>query len=212
MKISGFKKDQKQEISEKEQQLEEKKLEKKLFIEFHKRFAQGEQYLKVERGKIVEDYNLNYYWQCHEVFNRIPEMIEIWKHETNKKSNTLIYGKNGLVSRLIPVQRAYNKIMNTKMEIINQIKYGVLMVEDGSVDVDVLEEEGLAPGKILVYRQGANVPQLMAPVISDQSLIFIDKYIDNLEKVFYSIAKNNLNIGSISHEFSEVCLSKQEVL
>ena len=38
---------------------------------------------------------------------------------------------------------------------------GVLMVEDGSVDTDNLEEEGLSPGKILVYRQGSVKPQLM---------------------------------------------------
>ena len=38
---------------------------------------------------------------------------------------------------------------------------GILAVEDGSVDVDALEEEGLAPGKVLVYRQGANIPQVM---------------------------------------------------
>jgi hypothetical protein len=38
---------------------------------------------------------------------------------------------------------------------------GVLAVEDGSVDVDELAEEGLSPGKILVYRQGGNAPQFL---------------------------------------------------
>ncbi len=34
----------------------------------------------------------------------------------------------------------------------------ILCVEDGSVDVDKLEEEGLKDGSILVYRQGAKPP------------------------------------------------------
>lgn len=40
---------------------------------------------------------------------------------------------------------------------------GVLATEDGSVDTDQLEAEGLAPGKILVYRQGSNPPALLNP-------------------------------------------------
>ena len=36
-----------------------------------------------------------------------------------------------------------------------------MMVEDGSIDVDSLEEEGLSPGKLLVYRRGATPPGLM---------------------------------------------------
>ena len=44
---------------------------------------------------------------------------------------------------------------------MNRLAMGVLTVEDGSVDTDNLEEEGLSPGKVLVYRQGANKPALM---------------------------------------------------
>jgi hypothetical protein len=39
---------------------------------------------------------------------------------------------------------------------------GVLKVEDGSIDVDDLAEDGLSPGKILVYRQGSKSPEIMA--------------------------------------------------
>jgi hypothetical protein len=38
---------------------------------------------------------------------------------------------------------------------------GILTVEDGSVDTDDLEEEGMSPGKILIYRQGATKPEIM---------------------------------------------------
>lgn len=67
----------------------------------------------------------------------------------------------GIVERLIPVQRAYNAVKNRKHEFLNRISMGVLTVEDGSVDLDNLEEEGLSPGKILVYRQGSSVPRFM---------------------------------------------------
>lgn len=68
---------------------------------------------------------------------------------------------SSVVERLIPVQRAYNAVKNRKHEFLNRISMGVLSVEDGSVDIDNLEEEGLSPGKILVYRQGSSAPRFM---------------------------------------------------
>lgn len=69
---------------------------------------------------------------------------------------------NSVIERIIPVQRAYNAVKNRKHEYMNRLSMGVLTVEDGSVDVDNLEEEGLSPGKILVYRQGSNAPSYMS--------------------------------------------------
>lgn len=66
-----------------------------------------------------------------------------------------------VVDRLVPVQRAYNAVRNRKHEFLNRIAAGVLAVEDGSVDSDALAEEGLAPGKILVYRQGSKAPEML---------------------------------------------------
>ncbi len=68
-----------------------------------------------------------------------------------------------VIERAIPIQRAYNAVKNRKHEFMNRIAMGVMTVEDGSVDADNLIEEGLSPGKILVYRQGANPPQLLDP-------------------------------------------------
>ena len=68
---------------------------------------------------------------------------------------------SSVIERIIPVQRAYNAVKNRKHEFLNRISMGVLTVEDGSVDVENLEEEGLSPGKILVYRQGASAPSYM---------------------------------------------------
>ena len=66
-----------------------------------------------------------------------------------------------IIERLIPIQRAYNAVKNRKHEFLNRMAMGILTVEDGSVDTDNLEEEGMSPGKVLVYRQGANKPEIM---------------------------------------------------
>ena len=66
-----------------------------------------------------------------------------------------------VVERLIPVQRAYNAVKNRKHEYLNRISMGTVAVEDGSVDVDELADDGLAPGKVIVYRQGGNPPEML---------------------------------------------------
>ena len=66
-----------------------------------------------------------------------------------------------IVDRLIPIQRAYNGVKNRKLEFLNRLTMGVLKVEDGSIDVDNLEDEGLCPGRILVYRQGSSAPEFL---------------------------------------------------
>ncbi len=66
-----------------------------------------------------------------------------------------------IVERMIPIQRAYNAVKNRKHEFLNRLSMGVVTVEDGSLDVDDLVEEGLSPGKVLVYRQGATPPQML---------------------------------------------------
>lgn len=67
-----------------------------------------------------------------------------------------------VIERIIPLQRAYNAVKNRKHEFLNRISMGVLAVEDGSLDTDELTEEGLSPGKVIVYRQGSNPPQMMS--------------------------------------------------
>ncbi|MCH5155014.1 MAG: hypothetical protein J1F69_00260 [Clostridiales bacterium] len=68
---------------------------------------------------------------------------------------------SSIVERSIPVQRAYNALKNRKHEFINRLAMGVMAVEDGSVDIDNLEQEGISPGKILVYRRGATPPRMV---------------------------------------------------
>ncbi|HCU56585.1 MAG TPA: hypothetical protein DIC18_04580 [Clostridiales bacterium] len=66
-----------------------------------------------------------------------------------------------IVERMIPIQRAFNAVKNRKHEYLNRMTMGVLAVEDGSVDVENLEEDGLSPGKVLIVRQGGRMPQML---------------------------------------------------
>jgi len=66
-----------------------------------------------------------------------------------------------VIERCIPIQRAYNAIKNRKHEFMARLASGVLAIEDGSVDIDNIEEEGLAPGKIIVYRNGSTPPRFI---------------------------------------------------
>ncbi len=68
---------------------------------------------------------------------------------------------NSVIDRLIPIQRAYNAVKNRKHEFLNRLSMGILKVEDGSIDIENLEDEGLCPGKILVYRQGSTPPSFL---------------------------------------------------
>lgn len=66
-----------------------------------------------------------------------------------------------VVDRMIPLQRAYNAVRNRKHEFLNRLAGGVIAVEDGSLDAEELQEDGLYPGKVLVYRQGSSMPAFL---------------------------------------------------
>ena len=72
----------------------------------------------------------------------------------------MFFGQS-MVERAIPLQRAYNAVKNRKHELINRLCGGVLAVEDGSVDTEELEAEGLRPGSVVVYRRGSSPPSML---------------------------------------------------
>ena len=90
-----------------------------------------------------------------------------------------------IVDRLIPVQRAYNAVKNRKHEFLNRIAMGVIAVEEGSTDTDELVEDGLVPGKVLVYRQGSNPPEMLT--LGTVPAEFISEE-ERLEKEFENIS------------------------
>ena len=157
---------------------------KKLLEKYHRRFANGEQYLELNlRERIIIQKNKNYYWQEQAVYNHILPIIKTIAKDLDE---TLIYGENGLVALLIPYQRAYNAIKNREMEYINRQSMGVLCVEDGSIDIDDLCEEGLSPGKVIIYRQGSNAPRFELTGIDVTPYIESSK---NLLEEMYELAE-----------------------
>lgn len=78
--------------------------------------------------------------------------------------NPGFFWPTSIIERLIPVQRKYNAVKNRKHELLNRIAIGNLAVEDdGVVDVEELEQEGLYPGKIHLYQRGGHAPVFIEP-------------------------------------------------
>lgn len=159
-------------IEEMDTELSEEEKQENLIKEYHKRFADGEQYIKLTINGIQE-IEKDYYWQERMVYNYIKPLIA-----DSKLSEEILYGRRGLVSQLIPYQIAYNKLKNKKLELLLNPK--VLVVEDGSVDIDSLEDNGLAPGKILVYRNGSTPPSSLSLEPSERFLECFDKEQDEI--------------------------------
>ena len=112
---------------------------------------------------------------------------------------------SSVVERCIPIQRSYNAIKNRKHEFLNRISMGVMAVEDGSVDTDNLEEEGMAPGKVLIYRQGSPMPKLLNPGTVPTDFTLEE---DRLLSEFLNVSgvSNLLNSTSIANNISGVAL------
>ena len=140
-----------------------KNLEEK-YEQWQRAFVNGTQftYFNEYSGSVMEEDRI-YYWQSYETHNIIYKYVKEWESKNYKN----IYGKNNVVDQLIPLQRHYNKTMNQIMDVTHRIVYPILAVEDGSVDTDELGEEGLLPGKVLIYRQGAKAPTTLPQVNND---------------------------------------------
>ena len=140
--------------------------------QFYKRFANGEQFIELGPiSPITNDFaevDKRYWWQETRVYNMVKPLVQAYG--ANLTENQL-YGKEGLVSLLEPWQRKYNEIMNMHSVHLDFATSGYVVVEDGSLDVDELSEEGLAPGKILVYRQGASWPHIEKDALKPEGYI-----------------------------------------
>jgi murein L,D-transpeptidase YafK len=140
------------------------------YISFQKSFVAGNQYIEwVFKSQEVRTVEKRYWWEVRLTFNIIDSMVERLKLFGIKDSD--LWGENKIVDKLIPLQRFYNTLQNTYLELLNSISQPTLAVEDGSVDVDELTEEGLAPGKVLIYRQGAKAPVVLTNTENNLKLI-----------------------------------------
>lgn len=113
---------------------------------------------------------------------------------------SLFWGTS-IVERCIPIQRAYNAVKNRKHEFMNRLSMGVMSVEDGSIDVENLEEEGLSPGKVLIYRQGSRAPQILST--SSLPIDFRDEE-DKLISEFLNISGVNDLFGSNAQALTQM--------
>ena len=147
------------------------KTKKKIRIKFRKEFAAGKQNRHIDQeGNIVDD-EMRYYWEQRPIYNITGCLVGsakgYLKRITEKDNNEnfddldeIIYDDNGLVDMLIPCQRSYNALKGRYAEYINRLSTGVIVVEDGSADIDELVEDGIASGKVIVYRQGSVPPTI----------------------------------------------------
>lgn len=143
------------------------KTKKKIRIKFRKEFAAGKQNCHIDpEGNIIDD-ELRYYWEQRPIYNitgcLVGSVKGYLKRITEKNFDDLdeiIYDDNGLVDMLIPCQQSYNALKGRYAEYVDKLSIGRIVVEDGSVDTDTLAEDGLAPDKILVYRQGSVPPTI----------------------------------------------------
>ena len=144
---------------------------KKIRIKFRKEFAAGKQNRHIDpEGNIVDD-ELRYYWEQRPIYNvtgclvgnvkgYLNRNIKEGDNENSDNFDEIIYDDNGLVDMLIPCQRSYNALKGRYAEYVNRLSVGEVVVEDGSVDTEALAEEGLAPGKVIIYRQGSMPPKI----------------------------------------------------
>ena len=99
---------------------------------------------------IIGDSELVYYGDLP--YSRIPIVQTVCIEVAGQ-----FFGKS-TIERLIPLQRAYNGCVNRIHEFIKQIAIGSYITEEGSIDVEEYEQNGQAPGALLVYKQGSAPP------------------------------------------------------
>lgn len=99
---------------------------------------------------IVGDDNLVYYGDLP--YSRIP-IVQVVCYEVPGQ----FFGRS-VIEDLIPYQRKYNACINSIHDYITHVALGNWFVEEGSLEIDEYEN-GLEPGRIIVYRQGTNPPR-----------------------------------------------------
>lgn len=100
---------------------------------------------------IVGDSELVYYGDLP--YSKIPIVQCICREVPGQ-----FFGK-AVIEDLIPRQKAYNGCLNRIHEFIKRIAIGNMAVEEGSlIDIEEYEQNGLAPGAMLVYRNGTSKP------------------------------------------------------
>ena len=155
------------------------------YEQYQKDFVAGDQFVMwIDFSNQPIRCENRFYWEQYSVYNLMKPVIHRWLFSYNIPEDQ-IFGRYGLVDDLIPYQRQYNLLMNSYTNLLVRFTSPLLLVEDGSVDCDELSEEGLAPGKIVVYRQGGNQPEILSTV-SSNDLAPIRNACEEAKDNFYS--------------------------
>lgn len=151
-------------------------------LEFVKRFISGDQNIGYSESLGVVENMKQYWWQSDQCFNLFlaikKELLEVVDEE--ELAN--------LVMQLVPYQYNYNIMMNGVSELVNRLVYPEIVAEDGSIDIDDLEEEGLCPGKIIVLRRGYSAPKPLVE-IKPEAISAISEQAVRIKSEFYELAK-----------------------
>ena len=150
-----------------------------LYIEWQKAFVGGDQNTFISNQGVTYQAERQYYWQQLKVYNILKPIVDQWVESGHVSEG--IWGKGKAVDQLIPYQLQYNAYKNQIADMTKQLSLPIMFVEDGSIDVDALEEEGLCPGKIIIYRQGSQKCPMFESIVSRDDIEFINHLADNLK-------------------------------
>ena len=179
------------------------------YIKFNKGYAEGSNQFKTFIANNAYSVNVpvENHWQSQIVYNitvgKVHQFLEDLKNfkphlKDDPILDIIVYGKDGLVDKLKPYQNKYNYIKNKMYDYSRRCSGSVVVVEDGSVDIESIEEEGLALDKIIVYRQGANIPVIRTEEFNKDLYEAMEEQCQDLEtqmsNVTYYFYRNLNNI------------------
>lgn len=155
------------------------KSKEEIYIDWQKEFVNGNQFTYFnEFSNEVLTQDRRYYFSSQKVFNLIKRTVDVW----DKDYSELLWGQGNIVDQLIPYQQQYNIYMNQIIDMTHRLASPILCVEDGSVDTDELSEEGLAPGKIIIYRQGSSCPSFCMDTVSVEAINCVKDLADSIKQ------------------------------
>lgn len=153
---------------------------------------------------IVGETDIVYYGDLP--YSRIPLVQMICREVPGQ-----FFGKSA-IEDLIPRQRAYNGCLNRIHEFIKRIALGNQAVEEGSIDIEEYEENGLAPGAFLVYKNGYNPPtpvpngQLPAEIMAERHNLKADmEYVAGVSQLMvYGATPSGVTSGTAIESLREI--------
>lgn len=99
---------------------------------------------------IIGDKHIVYYGDLP--YSKIP-IVQVVCHEVPGQ----FFGKS-TIEDLIPLQNKYNACISSIHGYIKRLKLGSYIVEEGSIDIEEWEENGMVYDAFLVYKNGASPP------------------------------------------------------